>query len=348
MSPKLRAASIALPVLFLATLFRGANAANPRAASTLSVESTRCPGLPPYLPSVAARETNNNVEWLVTMASQFSTYDSIWVDSRVRNHADRRVRFTKKGAVVAELTCDTGSRRLVPISPGAGLRTERVDRTPAPDQAAYDFRADLKAYFGKLEPGAYRVRFHWPADAYATEGLADYTPKDLESEWHAFEVNAIDPDELAKALPPAYQMIARKDPPDPTAAGPLPVGTFTNSNAEVIQILLSSDGPAAKPGQPLRVLLHLVRWERGGAAPVIEWPPRTPTPSESLREVRPGETIELSLPDWECEGDGIYSYKLDLYHKVAGHSEPYFLEQVFSKPFVIGQVTAARPNDNRR
>jgi len=343
-------AAALLVVLMTTPLFHGAYAADPRSSGTRPTQQP-CPGLPPYMPTVAVRETHNRMQWLVTMASQFSTYDSIWVDTHVRNNADRRLAFTKKGAVVAELTSTAGLRRLVSISPGLGLRTQRVDRTPAPGDDAYAFRADLKAYFGKLEPGTYRVRFRWPGDAYLIEGLAGYAPKDLESEWHAFEVNAIDPDEVGGA--PAYLMIARKGPPDPTVAGPLPVGTFTNTHpaSRFIEILSSPDGRAATPGQPLRVPLRLARLEKGGAAPAQfywqPWKPRT-IPNEAFREVKPGEKIEVSLPDWEFEGDGVYSYSLDLYHKVAGHPEPFLLGQAFSKPFVIDRVTAARTDDNRR
>ncbi|MDB5324044.1 MAG: hypothetical protein JWN40_5675 [Phycisphaerales bacterium] len=291
------------------------------------------------------------MQWLVTMASQYSTYDSIWVDSRVRNNGDRRVGFTKKGTVVAELNSTAGLPRLASISPGVGLRTESVDRTPAPGDDAYAIRVDLKAYFGKLEPGTYRVRFRWPADAYLIEGLAGYAPKDLESEWHAFEVNAIDPDEVGG--PPAYVMIARNGPPDPTVGGPLPVGTFTNTHpaSRFVEILSSPDGHAATPGQPLRVPFRLARLEKGGSAPAqFQWQPwkARNIPNEALREVKPGETIEISLPDWEFEGDGVYCYTLDLYHKVAGHPEPFLLGQASSKPFVIDRVTAARTDDNRK
>jgi hypothetical protein len=302
------------------------------------------------MPTVVSRETHNGMQWMVTMASQFSTYDSIWVDSHVRNNADRRLAFTKKGAVIAELMPTGGLPRLASISPGAGLRMESVDRTPASGDDAYAFRADLKAYFGKLDPGTYRVRFHWSADGYVIEGRAGYAPKDLESEWHDFEVNAIDSDEAGGA--PAYLMIARKGPPDPTVAGPLPVGTFTNTHAgsRFIEILSSPDGRAATPGQPLRVPLMLWRLEKGGAAPAQfywqPWKART-IPNEAFREVKPGETIEVSLPDREFEGDGVYCYSLDLYHRVPGHPEPFRLGNASSKPFVIDRVTAARTDDKK-
>jgi len=336
-----------LLIIFLtALLFHSAFAANPTAPGTRPLPPSPCPGLPPYMPTVASCETHNHIQWMVTMASQFTTCDSIWVDTHVRNNADRRVIFTKKGAVVAELISSGGSSRLATISPGDGLKTEKVDRTPAPDEDAYAVRADLKAYFGKLEPGTYRVRFHWPSDAYRIEGLPGYVSKDLESAWHAFEVNAIDLDKVGGS--PAYLMIARKGPPDPTVAGPLPVGTLTNTHpaSRFIEILSSPDGKAAAPGQPLRVHMNLSRLENGGAAPAQfywqPWKART-IPNEALRELKPGETIEISLPDWQCEGDGVYCYTIDIYHKVAGHPEPYLLGQAFSKPFVIDRVDISAP-----
>ena len=227
---------------------------------------------------------------------------------------------------------------------------ESVDRTPASGDDAYAFRADLKAYFGKLDPGTYRVRFHWSADGYVIEGRAGYAPKDLESEWHDFEVNAIDSDEAGGA--PAYLMIARKGPPDPTVAGPLPrrhvhehacgVPVYRNS--------LLAGRARATPGQPLRVPLMLWRLEKGGAAPAQfywqPWKART-IPNEAFREVKPGETIEVSLPDREFEGDGVYCYSLELYHRVPGHPEPFRLGNASSKPFVIDRVTAAH-TDNKK
>lgn len=294
-------------------------------------------GLPPYLATGEQANAGNNILWNVGMAKVFSNYDSIWIICDLINNSERRFIFIMKNRPMIELTLSGKKPIRVPVSEDPAFQMRFFDRAPEPSKKFFSFRADLRKLVGKLAPGEYRLKLTWPSSSYAIEGLPGYEAKELVSPERTFQILSTEPGSVLKVFPQWELMIKRKDPPNPLTAGNLPRGVFTNTLKEPCEIPYYPVGPHGELTRPpLTVPLLLGRCvDKNGHGATVSVPAPQDLP---MWKLQPGESVEIILPDWKTDGDGIYIYRLNVY---IGKDKTRSLLGAVSEPFVIDESKAA-------
>ena len=267
------------------------------------------PGAPASLsgPTYQSVDLGAGLRWQLSLMEELTEHDSIWLHSRIENQADQRFRFDPvpdAARPVIFLTPQGKRPQDRPLVDDAALQRLLVNRQPGPQDVVHEFRADLRAYFGKLEPGAYEVRVAFPEGSIRVQGLPGFKPRAWESPPTTLVVRETPLDKFKKG--DAYTLIVRDQPPDPLAVTPR-TATVTNSLDYPITFFLEEK---AEKGQPLRAWIGCSRFHpRSSWIPVprkdVLDPAKLPT-----HRLKPGESVKIVLPDWRVDGDGIYTFRL--------------------------------------
>src|SRR5262249_39693927 len=134
---------------------------------------------------------------------------------------------------------------------------------------------------------------------------------------------------------PSSPTCTRDGKPEPvSSASQPPTATVKNTRDQAVVLLYQE-----KSGQGKETVLRVpVGWSR--------WHPRHGWQGmdEETKEqgsipyvLKPGESVKVVLPDWLLDGDGIYSYFLNVWN--ARDTTPReFLTQIHSEPFVVDRV----------
>jgi len=263
-----------------------------------------------------------------------ATQDSVWIEVMLTHRFDHPIGFhiEPDAAPLLVLTAKGKKPQVRPLTSQPALQRLRYD-TRSQDGRLYEFRADLRGYFGKLEAGTYDIEVVFPAKGYRIEGRPGFQRVDAKVK-ATFLVSAGDLGAASRAILPEHRMIVRNP---PAADGP-PTGTLTNGFKKPILVRVppSPDGSAQKA--PLRLNMVWQRWDplHDWRFPVNELPEdRTHWP---VYRLAPGQSVSVVLPEWELEGDGIYRFGVAVYD--AEKEGTPFLTRVGTDAFVINRVTS--------
>jgi hypothetical protein len=303
--------------------------------------------IPPAFPSQFEVNHTNGIAWIISLASSFTDDDSIWIESRLENRSGTRILMSLEQPITAEITFKADRRTVsLPIVDGLGLQAVSYNKYPEPSEVAHRFKADLRAYFGKLPPGEYSVQLVLAPGAYAISSASTQpAAQTLRSSAVPFNVSALDAGQIGQKFGAGSEMIKRLEDPRKFPEALVARGRFTNSTDKPLWIVCKypNELPAVPEGQapPLYPAVRMIRLGHGGdllLGPAGR-PPRgasdeqnrrTPAP---LLEVKPNASVDLELPDWQADGGGMYVYTIDVYLMKDGGRN--LFGRASSKPFTI-------------
>jgi hypothetical protein len=307
-------------------------------------------------------ESGHNLRWRLTLQENVCNIDSIWVESQLMNVSDRAITFDLKenGEKPLLVLIPHGKESIIrPLVKRPGLEYEIYNRKPSTaggTSVAHAFRADLRDYFGQLDPGWYQFCVVWPAKGYDISDLPQFTTVDLISPMLSFQVTTTtvaDSNKLyaplksqfntewyTQSLTPINMQIVRDNPfkinSDKAVATIKNNFTANDFGERIIYIPYyprkEGNGKIADEKTYFAKLIGM-RWNPiYGWAPMSGWedrnkPPQGNADSPLEYPLEPGKTMKIALPDSCFDGDGIYCYYMNIHLGKIEHSP--------SSPFIF-------------
>ena len=304
--------------------------------------------LDPWLWAWRGEGEHEHLDLLLGFRGEVSTHDSILIEFRLAARSEGRACFRFEEGEVPQLVLTPQGKkpRVQPLLPQPGLEQLLVNRRPFPeDNLLCLFRADLRAYFGKLDPGTYEIAVVFPARVYRLEGVPGFKKGELKAKG-TFTVSATTLEEARQAVRPRDVMISRGKASFPDA---VPTGTLTNKFDKpiLVRVKPAPDGQlksALKP--PLRLNVVWQHWhpKQFWCFPVNELP--AAGEHWPVYKLEPNKSVEVVLPEWDLEGDGIYRFGVAA-HDATRPGAP-FLTHVGTEPFVVDRVRPSAPRSDRK